>query len=191
MRRWEASLQREASREVQFVFTGGMVYRCKGQVDGIETEQKLNRHCGAISGETFPRASKFLTIDFLNLFAPTTSLPKAGMSTTTSSVHADEVLTDEQMEEMLANATARLQAKARAEDIVTLDQGQKYTFPKLETAKLVNPYVSTIGDIATLDAPRLLDERHRKQAKGVRRVQDPGTAKKIAEEVCVVSALPS
>ncbi|KAK3713925.1 dTDP-fucopyranose mutase [Vermiconidia calcicola] len=104
------------------------------------------------------------------------------MSDKTSRSHNDEDLTDEQIEQLLARATARLQEKSKSKDVVKLSEGNKYTFPKLETGRLEQPYVSTKDGIATLDSPRLLDEKHRKQANGVRKVEGPLTAKKLAQE---------
>lgn len=109
--------------------------------------------------------------------AATTALQKAPPHLT------EEELTDEQIEELLARATARLQSNSSKAASKT-DGPQKYTFPKLDPGKLEKPYVSTKGDVATVDAPRLLDEKHRKHATGIRKVEDPVAAKKAAEEVC-------
>lgn len=93
--------------------------------------------------------------------------------------------TDEQIEELLARATARLKAKRQStsHDVLKLDHGESYTFPKLETGKLEKPYVSHKDGVANVDAARLVAEQQRKQANGVRKVEDPVTAKKLAVEV--------
>lgn len=96
-------------------------------------------------------------------------------------IQVDDDLPDEQIEELLARATARLQAKSKA--VVKVNEEQSYTFPKLDTGKLEEPYVFSKGDVATVDAPRLLEQRHRKQANGIRRVEEPVAAKKLAIEV--------
>ncbi|KAK5112697.1 hypothetical protein LTR85_011208 [Meristemomyces frigidus] len=94
--------------------------------------------------------------------------------------HVDdgEDLSDEQIEELLARATARLQQSASVREAAS----NAFSFPKLNAGKLDKPYVSTKGDIASLDAPRLLEEKQRKQANGIRKVEDPVTAEKMTLE---------
>ena len=96
----------------------------------------------------------------------------------------DDSLTDEHIDELLARATARLREKANSKDILKNDEQQSYNFPKLQTGQLEKPYVSSNGNVATVDAPRLLEEKQRKQANGIRRVEEPVAAKKLALEVC-------
>lgn len=100
-----------------------------------------------------------------------------------ASPHAEDDLTDEQMEQMLAAASARLQAKAKDQQLTKKSDKQSLVFPKLDTGDLQKPYVSTKGDIATIDSSRLLADKHRKQANAIRKVEDPVVAKKAAEEV--------
>lgn len=100
----------------------------------------------------------------------------------TAPTTVDEELTDEQIEQLLARATARLQEKAKQQQL-TKSSTQTLTFPKLDAGQLEKPYVETKGDVATVDASRLLEEKHRKQANGIRKVEDPVTAKKAAAEV--------
>lgn len=100
----------------------------------------------------------------------------------TAPTTADEELTDEQIEQLLARATARLQEKAKQQQL-TKSTTQTFTFPKLDAGQLEKPYVETKGDVATVDASRLLEEKQRKQANGIRKVEDPVTAKKAAAEV--------
>jgi hypothetical protein len=95
----------------------------------------------------------------------------------------DEDLTDEQMEQLLARATARLQQKATPAQSKKTGEKAPYTFPKLNPGALEKPYVTTQGDVATVDATRLLEEKHRKQANGIRKVEDPVASKKLALEV--------
>ena len=96
---------------------------------------------------------------------------------------AEDELTDEQIDALLARATARLQEKAKANELLRLDNTQKYIFPRLQTGKLDEPYITSNGAVATADASRLLDAKQRKQADDVRKVQDPIIAKKLAQEV--------
>ncbi|KAK1819675.1 dTDP-fucopyranose mutase [Friedmanniomyces endolithicus] len=95
----------------------------------------------------------------------------------------DEDLSDTQIEELLARATARLQQRANTKELATSHPKQHFNFPKLNTGKLEKPYISTKGDVATVDAKRLLEEKQRKKANMVRKVEDPVTAKKAALEV--------
>lgn len=93
-----------------------------------------------------------------------------------------EDLTDEQMEEMLAQATTRLREKEEAKMFET-EAPQKYTFPKMNAGDLEKPYVVTKGHIAEADKARLIDEKYRQNDSLIRKVEDPVTAKKLAEEV--------
>lgn len=96
-----------------------------------------------------------------------------------------EDMTDEQIEQELLAATARLQAKSKDTQLQVAKQNESkgITIPKLNTGDLPLPYVSMDGHIATVDASRLVDERYRKLQ--VRTVEDPVVAKKAAEEVCI------
>lgn len=96
-----------------------------------------------------------------------------------------EDMTDEQIEQELLAATARLQAKSKDTQLQVAKQNESkgITIPKLNTGDLPRPYVSMDGHIATVDASRLVDERYRKLQ--VRTVEDPVVAKKAAEEVCI------
>lgn len=94
-----------------------------------------------------------------------------------------EDMTDEQIEQELLAATARLQAKSKDTQLAKQNESKGITIPKLNTGDLPRPYVSMDGHIATVDASRLVDERYRKLQ--VRTVEDPVVAKKAAEEVCI------
>jgi len=92
-----------------------------------------------------------------------------------------EDLTDEQMEEMLAQATTRLREKEESAMFKT-EAPQKYTFPKMNAGDLEKPYVVTKGHIAEADKARLIDEKYRQAGSLIRKVEDPVTARKLAEE---------
>lgn len=100
-------------------------------------------------------------------------------------VHVDEELSDEQIDQMLARATARLQRKSDQSAVVKPSDKRSFSFPKLDAGRLDKPYVSTKGEIASVDARRLLEEKQREQANGIRKVEDPVTAKKLALEVSI------
>jgi len=93
-----------------------------------------------------------------------------------------EDLTDEQMEEMLAQATTRLREKEESNMFKT-ETPQKYTFPKMNAGELEKPYVVTKGHIAEADKARLIDQKHRQTDSLIRKVEDPVTARKLAAEV--------
>lgn len=97
-------------------------------------------------------------------------------------VPSQEDLTDEQMEEMLAQATARLREKEESKMFQT-EAPHKFTFPKMDAGALEKPYVVTKGNIAEADKARLIDQKHRQNDSLIRKVEDPVNAKKIAAEV--------
>ena len=108
------------------------------------------------------------------------------MSTVVQQASPAEDLTDEQIDHLLARATARLKDKSqvRTADVLKLGHEETYNFPKLETGQLERPYVSQEAGFAAVDAPRLVEGRQRKQAaNGVRKVTDPVKLKKLAIEV--------
>jgi len=95
---------------------------------------------------------------------------------------SQEDLTDEQMEEMLAQATTRLREKEEAKMFQT-EAPQKFTFPKMNAGALEKPYVVVKGHVAEADKSRLIDDKHRQTGSLIRKVEDPITAKKLAAEV--------
>lgn len=95
---------------------------------------------------------------------------------------SQEDLTDEQMEEMLAQATTRLREKEEAK-MFEAEAPQKFTFPKMNAGALEKPYVVVKGHVAEADKSRLIDDKHRQSGSLIRKVEDPVTAKKLAAEV--------
>jgi hypothetical protein len=95
---------------------------------------------------------------------------------------SQEDLTDEQMEEMLAQATTRLREREGAKMFQT-EAPQKFTFPKMDAGAIEKPYVVVKGHVAEADKSRLIDEKHRQAGSLIRKVEDPVTAKKLAAEV--------
>ncbi|KXL50185.1 MAG: hypothetical protein FE78DRAFT_245975 [Acidomyces sp. 'richmondensis'] len=94
----------------------------------------------------------------------------------------DDDLTDEQIEQLLANAAARLQQQDVSNDITKRNDCSTFNFPKLSVGKLEQPYISTKGHVSTVDGKRLLEEKQRRQADRTRKVEDPVTTKKMALE---------
>ena len=95
---------------------------------------------------------------------------------------SQEDLTDEQMEEMLAQATTRLREKEEAKMFQT-EAPQKFTFPKMNAGALEKPYVVVKGHVAEADESRLIDDKHGQAGSLIRKVEDPVSAKKLAAEV--------
>lgn len=100
----------------------------------------------------------------------------------------EEELSDEQMQEMLAQAARRRKENASSVALVDKDDGVvkagQFNFPKLNTGEMVQPYVSDAGDVATVDRSRLLGEQDRKLSNQIRKVEDPVAVKKKMLEVC-------
>ena len=95
---------------------------------------------------------------------------------------SQEDLTDEQMEEMLAQATTRLREKEESKMFRT-EASQKFSFPKMDAGALEKPYVVTKGHVAHADKSRLVNDKDRQTGSLIRKVEDPVTAKKLADEV--------
>ena len=95
---------------------------------------------------------------------------------------SQEDLTDEQMEEMLAQATTRLREKEEAK-MFEAEAPQKFTFPKMNAGAIEKPYVVVKGHVAEADKSRLIDDKHLQSGSLIRKVEDPVTAKKLAAEV--------
>ncbi|KAI5365273.1 putative Fcf2 pre-rRNA processing [Septoria linicola] len=93
---------------------------------------------------------------------------------------SEDDLTDEQIQQELAAATARLQAQAKDMQLTKRNESKGITFPKLETGDLPKPYFSVNGHVATVNSSRLVEEKYRRQQ--IRKVEDPVAAKKAAEE---------
>lgn len=101
------------------------------------------------------------------------------VSTTSPS---QEELTDEQMEEMLAQATTRLREKEESK-MFESEEPQKFNFPKMNAGNLEKPYVTTKGHVAEADKARIVGQKIRDDDSLIRKVEDPVTAKKLAAEV--------
>jgi len=92
-----------------------------------------------------------------------------------------EDLSEEQIEQLLQQAEARL----RAGSLVVSFNRTSDLLPHLDTSALVKPYVNIKGDVARADTGRLIDEKTRKLAVGIRKVEDPVfTKRKLLEVSC-------
>ena len=107
--------------------------------------------------------------------------------TTRSTLSLNEDLTDEQIDQMLVNAAARLKEKHEKQEtkgLSTKSQKQNWNFPKLNVGNLQKPIVNTKGDIASLQRPGKLEPKQNGRTEEFRKVEDPVNAKKLALEVC-------
>ena len=162
--------------------------RHKGQIDNLVAGLSCCNSSGAeVSALVFKILTSFSNLPFsaspsnarLRQMAAVMSPEKAQ----NSAEYGD--LTEEQIDALLAGATARLKAKSQSKELTSVHE--TYTFPKLQTGDLEKPYVSTTKqNIATADSARLVDEKQRKKADGIRRVEEPVMAK-IASNKTVVS----
>lgn len=119
-------------------------------------------------------------------------LPQSGISTPIMAAEVEKVvakaagpdgdLTDEQMEEMLAQATTRLREKENSKALQS-SQPQRFVFPKLDAGNLEKPYVVTKGPVAEADKARLLEEKDRPAEGVIRKVEDPVAARQFTAEV--------
>jgi len=92
------------------------------------------------------------------------------------------------MEQLLAQATTRLRQKESSKSLQT--QPYRYTFPKLDAGALDQSYITSTGDVAEADRTRLLEDEQRQKCGGIRKVEDPVVARKIALEVCQTTSSP-
>ncbi|KAL2358086.1 rRNA-processing protein FCF2, partial [Cryomyces antarcticus] len=94
-----------------------------------------------------------------------------------------EDLSDDQIQELLKQAEARLRQKAANTTLTQRDTLSGFRIPRLDPGTLTQPYVQSKGDIARVNSARLLDETDRKLSNRPRKVEDPVVVKKkIAEE---------
>ncbi|KAK5109489.1 hypothetical protein LTR62_006941 [Meristemomyces frigidus] len=92
----------------------------------------------------------------------------------------DDELSDEQIETLLARATARLQQNPDQRRSTT--KSSKFNFPKLDAGDLVKPYIHTNGEMALVAGKRLVEDKQRKQSNSFRKVEEPVAAKKALLE---------
>ncbi|KAK5014775.1 dTDP-fucopyranose mutase [Cryomyces antarcticus] len=95
-----------------------------------------------------------------------------------------EDLSDDQIQELLKQAEARLRQKAANTTLTQRDTLSGFRIPRLDPGTLTQPYVQSKGDIARVNSARLLDETDRKLSNRPRKVEDPVVVKKkIAERL--------
>lgn len=92
---------------------------------------------------------------------------------------SDEELTDEQVRQLLNEAEKRLREKASSHPTAE----KPFTLPKLKPTQLPDTYLTTKGSITRLDQSKLVPEKDRALANGVKKIEDPVVAKRQRKEV--------
>jgi hypothetical protein len=139
------------------------------------------RFCAKISTSSFYNLASFIHHSHQYLQMAAITVPER-----VPQRPVDYDLTDEQIDALLARASARLKAKSQSQELLTLDKSEEsYHIPKLQTGEIAKPYTtSTKQNVAIADAARLVDEKQRKKADGIRVVSESVASKKLAREVC-------
>ncbi|KAF2253837.1 Fcf2-domain-containing protein [Trematosphaeria pertusa] len=91
---------------------------------------------------------------------------------------SDEELTDEQVRQLLNEAEKRLREKASSHPTAE----KPFTLPKLKPTQLPDTYLTTKGSITRLDQSKLVPEKDRALANGVKKIEDPVVAKRQRKE---------
>lgn len=101
------------------------------------------------------------------------------------SVLVDEDLSDEQIEQLLQQAEARLRGETLSDSLVPSIRSFLAQGPKLQTTSLPAPPVQKKGSITRANPGILVDETQRKAfSHGVRKVEDPVTVREEKFKVC-------
>ncbi len=99
----------------------------------------------------------------------------------------EEDLSEEQIQELLKQAEARLRERAVSK---SRPQNATTSLPKLSTGTLEAPYVKVEKNIARVDGSRLLDPNLRALSNQVRKVEEPVRQKQKQAEVSCSISLP-
>jgi hypothetical protein len=97
----------------------------------------------------------------------------------------DEELTDEQVQELLAEAAERMRAKA-PQPI----NDAPFKLPKLNPGYIAETYSTTQGAITRLDSSKLLPKKEQALANGTKKIEDPVQLKKQKKEVSCNAFIP-
>jgi hypothetical protein len=97
----------------------------------------------------------------------------------------DEELSDEQVRELLNEAERRMRAKQAASPPTTTDA--PYKLPKLKPGHVADSYLKTEGGVRQLDTSKLINQKERVLAYGIKKIEDPVQVKKQKAEVCTAN----
>ncbi|MCJ1404462.1 hypothetical protein MMC11_007687 [Xylographa trunciseda] len=93
-------------------------------------------------------------------------------------------LSDEQIDQLLHDAEARLRGYTTKESVTSISNPNakharvSVSGLRLKSGTVVRPYVIVNGDVAKADAYRLLDDHQRQLSSKIRRIEDPASLKK-------------
>ncbi|MCJ1396502.1 hypothetical protein MMC18_009393 [Xylographa bjoerkii] len=101
-----------------------------------------------------------------------------------------EDLSDEQIDQLLRSAEARLSDHALQDNVTSISNARvrqatvlvRHDGLRLDSGTIIKPYVTMNGDVAKADAHRLLDDHERQLSNKIRRIEDPVTIKKMTIE---------
>jgi hypothetical protein len=94
----------------------------------------------------------------------------------------DEELSDEQVRELLNEAERRMRATQAASPPITTDA--PFKLPKLKPGHVADSYLKTEGGVRQLDTSKLINQKERVLAYGIKKIEDPVQVKKQKSEVC-------
>jgi hypothetical protein len=95
----------------------------------------------------------------------------------------EEELTDEQVRELLEDASRRLREKQAAGPPKSTSDAP-FKLPKLRPGHIADTYTTTKGNITRLDSSKLVNKRDQILANGVKKIEDPVAIKRQKIEVC-------
>lgn len=97
---------------------------------------------------------------------------------------SDDELTDEQVRQLLTEASERILAKGSASYA-----DAPFKLPKLNPGHIADTYSNTNGEITKLDTSKLLSQEQRAMANGIKKIEDPVQLKRQKKEVRFVDVL--
>jgi hypothetical protein len=92
----------------------------------------------------------------------------------------DEELSDDQIQELLKEAERSLRAKQTFNDEA---QHAPFKLPHLHVGPVADVSLKTEGSVTRMDQSKLIDQKHRTLAEGVKKIEDPILVKKKKLEV--------
>jgi hypothetical protein len=94
---------------------------------------------------------------------------------------SEEELTDQQVQEMLQDASRRMHEK-QAGGIPTVPDAP-FKLPKMNPGHIADNLLKTQGNVTRLDSEKLIDQKEQALANGIKKIEDPIAVKKQMKEV--------
>lgn len=131
-------------------------------------------------GRAVPSKTAFL--NFSNVVHPPPALNMADMALLPAHPpqtedDSDDELTDEQVRELLTEASQRMRANP------TQSADAPFKLPKLDPGHIADTYSTTQGAITRLDRSKLIPKHQQELANGVKKIEDPLQMLKEKKEV--------